>query len=180
MPDGSVLVTGEDVQLYLPTSETFVPASGNFRAQHTSTLLPDGTVLLAGGWTGTAVMGTADIYRPPVLTPSPVLFSVPNTDGQGAIVHTASYGLATSADPAVAGEYLAIYLSGLTDGGVIPPHVWMGGRLAEVVWFGNVPGVPGLDQINVRVPFGVAAGANVPVRVMHLNRPTNQVTIGVR
>src|SRR5205807_7169155 len=53
-----------------------------YRNIHTSTLLPDGTVLLAGGWSGAAVIASAEIYRPGIRIPSPALLSV-SADGRG-------------------------------------------------------------------------------------------------
>jgi Galactose oxidase, central domain len=67
--DGTVLITGgisgvtgtwtalDTAEIYTPTTRTFaaVPATMTaFRWQHTATLLNDGTVLLAGGFNGTA------------------------------------------------------------------------------------------------------------------------------
>ena len=151
------------------------------RHSHTATLLPDGMVLVAGGysaWPGAT--STAEIYRPGVLIPAPALFSVSGDgQGQGAILHADTPRVASSDDPAVAGEYLEIYLTGLADGSVIPPQVSIGGRMAEVVYFGK-SGYTGLNQVNVRVPSGVAPGPAVPVRLTDIGRPSNAVTLGVR
>ena len=124
---------------------------------------------------------SAEIYKPPVLQTAPVLLSLSGDGkGQGAIQHAGTIRIASTGDPAIAGEYLSIYLTGLAEASVIPPQIGIGGRLAEITFFGEVPGYPGLDVVNVRMPSGVAPEPAVPVHLTYLSRPSNDVTIGVR
>jgi uncharacterized protein (TIGR03437 family) len=73
-----------------------------------------------------------------------------------------------------------MYVSGLAEGGAIPPQVAVGGLLANVLWFGDAPGYPGYFQVNFQVPIGVAAGSAAPVRLVYLGRSSNTTTIAVQ
>ena len=195
-PREQYLITGgENVQNFpgsLASAEVFDPVLGTFsnagsmnarRIQHTETLLADGTVLIAGGYDGVlfpTTAASAEIYRPAVLHPAPMLFSLSGDgQGQGAIWHSTRGDIASTSSPVAAGEVLSLYTTSLIDGGVIPPQVAIGGRLAEVLFFGNAPGYPGYSQVNFNVPIGVAQGTAVPVRLTYIGRSSNTVTIGV-
>jgi uncharacterized protein (TIGR03437 family) len=99
--------------------------------------------------------------------------------GQGAIWHAQTGQIASAGNRAVAGEALSMYTTSLANGGVIPPQVAIGGRLAEVLYFG-ASGYPGYNQVNFRLPSGLAPGSAVSVRLNYIGRPSNQVTLGVR
>ena len=191
LSDGKVLIAGGSFAG--PHSQVYDPASGAFMATgdmasghtgHTATLLNDGTVLIAGGLQNPqdhVAVTVAELYQPPDAVPAPGLFSL-SGDGQGpgAILHASTHRVVSADDPASAGEALEIYGAGLIDGSVIPPQVAIGGRLAEVLFFGKAPGYSDLNQINVRVPGGITPGPAVTVRLNYLGRPSNEVTLAVR
>jgi hypothetical protein len=186
LPDGTVLMAAGN-----GLGERFDPASGTFmsparmimfRSGHTATLLADGTALVAGGQdtANYAPGATAEIYSPPMLTPAPVLFALSGGgQGQGAIWHSATGQVASANNSAVAGEALSMYTTSLANGGMIPPQVSIGGRLAAVLYFGP-SGYPGYNQVNFLVPGGVPPGPAVPVRLMYIGRSSNAVTVGVQ
>ena len=82
LQDGRVLVVGgvntpgadfsgstfyATAELYDPATETFSPTgtlTTGPRALHTATLLPNGKVLIAGGWNGSTSLSTAEVYDP--------------------------------------------------------------------------------------------------------------------
>ena len=202
LPDGAVLITGgfhypmgpivflASAELYDSSTGTFT-AAGNMtarRAYHTATVLNDGRVLITGGVSPLGmrsfnvdwIQSSAEIYTPPVLVPAPALFSLSGDGrGQGSIWHAQTGQIASAGNLAVAGEALSMYTTTLADGGVIPPQIAIGGRLAEVLYFG-ASGYPGYTQVNFRVPSGIVPGTAVPVRLSYLGRSTNEVTIGVQ
>jgi hypothetical protein len=197
LPSGAVLIAGGFDALggygaRYGATDVYDPISGIFRAGpellkgrrlHTATLLNDGRVLFAGGLPDIGASDAtpfAELYTPEVVTPAPVLLSMPGDGGQGAILHAGTARLVTASDPAVAGEVLEIYCTGSAEGSAIPPQVTIGGKLAPVLYFGKTAGFPALNQVNIRVPVGVVPGSAVPVRLTYLGRPTNAVRIGVQ
>jgi len=191
LPDGTVLIVGgqffsslSDTELYDPATDMFSHAGTMTipRAGHSATLLFDGRVLTSGGvgdsndW-----VASAAIYNPRISAPAPALFFLSGDGrGQGAIWHGDTGKIASCASPAAAGDVLSMYTSGLFEGGVIPPQVAIGGRLAETLYFGDTPGYAGYFQVNFRMPEGVAAGPAILVRLNYLGSPSNAVAISVR
>jgi hypothetical protein len=200
LPDGTVLLAGGAAiaSIKVPavaSAELYDPATGSFfatdslgtgRSNHAAVLLSNGQVLVTGGSalgssSSISGMSSAEIYTPPVLMPAPVLFSLSGDGcGQGAVWHATTGQVASPDNPAIAGEALSMYTTSLVDGGVVPPQVAIGGRLAEVRYFGGAPGYPGYNQVNFLVPNLVAPGPAVSVRLNYLTRPSNEVTIGVQ
>jgi hypothetical protein len=203
LPDGTVLVAGGAGQSVgsqppLANAEIYDPAAGRFAATgslhsaryaHTATLLNNGQVLVVGGSTTvggsgsafTSAIASAELYAPAVVVPAPALFSLSGDGhGQGTIWHAQTGQIASADSPAVAGEALSMYTTSLADSGVIPPLISIGGRLAEVLYFGTAPGYPGYNQVNFVVPGGVPPGPAVPVRLMYIGRSSNAVTVGVQ
>ena len=173
-----------DSELYAPATGTFAAAGYMITARHyhTATLLPDGSVLIAGGYSAWPYpTSRVERYIPAVLQPGAALLSTSGDGhGQGAVLHAGTSQAATSSAPAAIGEALEVYCTGLVDKSVIAPQVAIGGRSAEILFFGTAPGYKNLNQVNVRVPSGVVPGPAVPVRLTYLNRPSNEVTIGVK
>jgi hypothetical protein len=82
LPDGRILVvggtdtTGVDgaASSFYATAEIYDPATGTWtatgsltpggRVLHTATALPDGRILITGGWNGSAALSSAEIYNP--------------------------------------------------------------------------------------------------------------------
>jgi len=197
LPDGTTLIAGGSERSTLQSAELYNASLGSFspaanmvasRRFHDATLMSDGRVLITGGLHSLGpppqqevVLAAAELYTPALPVPAPALFSLSGDgQGQGAIWHAATGALASAANPAAAGEILSMYTNKLIEGGVIPPRVAVGGRLAEIMYFGDAPGYPGYYQVNFRMPEGVASGPTVSVRLTYLGRPSNAVTIAVQ
>ena len=176
-------------ELYDPTAGRFSP-TGNMavaRETHTATLLGDGRVLMAGGvsYGGIGIFGgslaSVELYTPGVLVPTPALVALSGDGhGQGAIFHAGTSHVASAEDPSSTDADVDIYCRGLTEESVIVPRVVIGGRIAAVSSVTKAPDVAGVHVLRLRVPRGITPGTAVPVRLIHMDRPSNVVTMGVR
>jgi uncharacterized protein (TIGR03437 family) len=118
--------------------------------------------------------------------------------GPGSILNQ-NYTLNGPSEPASAGSYVAVYLSGAgntsptgTTGAVIPTNgtglktialpvsVTIGGLPAAVAYYGSAPGdVEGVMQINVQIPSGLIAGAQPIVITLGSGNSTYSTQNGV-
>ncbi len=177
MPDGNVLVLGgtdgqedyiDDVEIYSPALRQFSAAGRMWksRSHHTATLLPNGQVLVIGG---TSFSRAVELYEPSNPIPGPSL---------AGSVHAGSGRLVSATDPARAGSILEIYGAGLAKNGKVPPMVMIGGKLAEVLYFGRPGWAEGeTSQINVRVPEGISSSQPVSLQIRYLDRPSNVLSV---
>jgi hypothetical protein len=205
LPDGKVLAAGGETDSCagstcmfagsLATAELYDPSAGAFiatgtmtaaRETHAATLLKNGQVLMSGGvsYGGIGIfngsLNSAELYSPDLLVAAPALLSLSGDgQGQGAIFHAGTNHVAAPDDPAIAGESVDIYSTGLPVG-VLPPQVVIGGRVAALLAVSSVPGMAGVSQVRVRVPSGVAVGPAVHVRLTYVDRPSTEVTMAAR
>ncbi len=127
---------------------------------------------------------------------APGVFSKgPQGTGEGSILHGDTYAAVNASAPASAGQVVLIYCTGLgelsssvTSGSsasspastALLPVVTIGGVSASVAYSGLAAGYPGLYQVNVQVPAGVAPGGAVPVVITSGGLSSNTVTMAVQ
>jgi uncharacterized protein (TIGR03437 family) len=113
--------------------------------------------------------------------------------GDGIVVRNGDFSLIGADNPAVAGDILVVFSTGLGQttppietGRVVegirntaPVAVTMGGQPAAVIYSIASPGFIGLYQTAIRVPPGLAAG-NQRLTLTINNRSSNAVTVRVR
>jgi uncharacterized protein (TIGR03437 family) len=140
--------------------------------------------------------GNSNTVTVPVAATSPGIYALDQSgSGGGAILH-ADFSPVNAAKPAIGGETVLIYLTGL--GTVTQPvadgtagtgsalHtadaevvVYVGGQQAKVEFKGLAPGFPGLYQLNVTLPQFLKASGNLPLAIQTLNAYHDQVDIPI-
>lgn len=98
--------------------------------------------------------------------------------GEGAMLHGAMwrrgpFSVTTAGQPTP----VSIFVTGLDLSA--KPVVTVGGIPVEVLWFGEAPGYPGLQQINIMLPSGMAGVGRVPVAVTSAGQTSNVVFMNV-
>jgi uncharacterized protein (TIGR03437 family) len=105
----------------------------------------------------------------------------------GAVVHADS-GASALTVPVGAGDYIAIYCTGLgptqtASNGLsvttVTPAVYLGATAATPSYSGLAPGFPGLYQVDVRIPAGLPSGT-LPVVITSSAAYSNAVNIAVQ
>ena len=129
----------------------------------------------------------------PVLAAQPGIINYAGAGGNFGVILHADFQLADTAHPAVAGEIVLIYCTGLgavsstpADGAaasgqstLVAAEVTIGGIKSTVIFSGLAPGFVGLNQVNVQVPAGLKSG-NQPVVVTSGGVSSNSVLLPVQ
>ncbi len=138
---------------------------------------------------------TSNTVTVPLAPTAPGMFSTAqNGTGAGAIRH-ADFSLVSTTSPAVGGETVLIYLTGMgavttavadgvgstgADNTVAQPVVLVGGLQGTVAYSGLAPGFPGLYQMNVTLPAFRSGQGSLPLAISTSNAFHDQVVIPVQ
>lgn len=166
LPLGLFYVSATQINAYLPPSLTG--------------LVPITVSNTSGGKHTTQVL---------IASAVPAIFTQDSSGtGAAAALHPSGQ-LVTAANPATAGEYISLYLTGLgatySSGGldytVVTPQVYLStlATPASVGFSGLAPGFIGLNQVNFQVPVGLGSGS-VQLYVHSGNYTSNVVTLPLR
>jgi uncharacterized protein (TIGR03437 family) len=106
------------------------------------------------------------------------LFSVDQSGTGAAVVQHADFSVVDAQSPALPNEVVILYATGLGNSKK-PPAILIGGRPAEVQFAGAQGFFAGLDQINVRIPNGLAANADTAIVLITDDGVTDLTTIPI-
>jgi len=111
----------------------------------------------------------------------PAVFTL-NESGAGpaAARHAGDQSIVSESNPAQAGEYVELFVTGLD---TPPPasqlRITLGGIAITPQYVGPAPGYPGLDQVNIRIPSALGHGAQ-PLIIQAGNVAANATTLDIR
>jgi len=187
--------TDQARSLPLPTglSDTLVMLNGSplgllyVSSAQINALLPDNVAPGLVKLTVQNSSGTSNVNL--MLEPAhPVIFTLDQSGIGAAAAINARNGLPVTHDnPLRPNDYIELFLTGLgsttrrqgLDFANQVPAVTIGGTDCPITYAGTAPGFVGLDQINCRVPTGLAANASAAVVVRSGERASNVATIAV-
>jgi uncharacterized protein (TIGR03437 family) len=189
----SVLINGRQAPVY------YVASDRVYLTVPWGTTGPTATITVQNG---TAKSNSVTV---PVAATAPGVFSLDQTGAGAAAIRHLDATVVNAQNPAVKGETVSIYLTGL--GAVAPPLgdgaagqssplnqtalpggtacdansfcVLIGGLPAAIGYSGLVPGLAGVYQINVTVP-SVSVSGSVPLAIETPNAFHDQVTIAIQ
>ena len=179
----TVLVNGKQAPLYY-VSATQINALVPYSTQG-----PTATVVVQNG---TASSNTVTV---PVAATAPGVFALDQSGtGAGAVLH-ANYSVVNAANPAVPGETVLVYLTGMgavtpsvADGAIpgasninaTPLSVYVADVSVTPSYAGLAPGFPGLYQMNVMIPTAISVTGPVPLAINTPNAFHDQVSVVVQ
>lgn len=122
---------------------------------------------------------TINVFTPPNV---PALFTQNATGaGQASALNAVTNALVTTDAPLHSGDYVSLYLTGLTFAASRPApnvSVTVAGRNCPIQFAGVAPGYVALDQINCQIPGGIST-TGAPVIVTVDGRTSNTATLAI-
>jgi uncharacterized protein (TIGR03437 family) len=152
---------------------------------------PTATIVVNNGGTN------SNTVTVPVAATAPGMFSTTQNGIGAAAIRHADFTLVSATSPALGGETVLLYLTGMgavtpaiADGvgggsstlnqSVVQPTVLVGGVPGNVLYSGLAPGFPGLYQINVTLPaLPPGASGSIPLAISTNNAYHDQVFIPI-
>jgi uncharacterized protein (TIGR03437 family) len=178
----TVLVNGKPAPLYY-VSATQINALVPYSTQG-----PTATIVVQNGTASNTV-------TVPVAVTAPGVFALDQSGtGAGAVLH-ANYSVVNAANPAVRGEIVLVYLTGMgavtpavADGAIpgasninaTPLSVYVADVSVTPSYAGMAPGYPGLYQMNFVIPTAISVTGSVPLAINTPNAFHDQVYVMVQ
>jgi uncharacterized protein (TIGR03437 family) len=147
----------------------------------------------------TANNSVSSAFSVPIVPAAPGIFATTaNGQGQAILVNLQNYQVANSSNPIPRGSTAYFYATGmgslspavadgaanLASSSVAVPIVLIGGITAQVVYAGQAPGYPGVNQINVIIPDGAPTGPAISLEIQIVENGTvvasNVATIAIQ